>query len=195
MNLSPRFEEALQYAALIHAGQKRKGTGAPYLAHLLGVASIVIEYGADESQAIAALLHDAAEDAGGRGRLEDIAARFGDDVAEMVAGCSDSMDLPKPPWRDRKEKYLAHLHKAPERVRLVSAADKLYNARALLHLYRVQQENVWRKFEGGREGTLWYYHALVQAFRRGGSNELVEELDRVVSQLVLLASAPLVNLV
>lgn len=195
MILSPRFEEALQYAALIHAGQKRKGTGTPYLAHLLGVASIVIEYGADESQAIAALLHDAAEDAGGRGRLEDIAARFGADVAEMVAGCSDSMDLPKPPWRERKEKYLAHLHKAPERVRLVSAADKLYNARALLHLYRVQHENVWRKFEGGREGTLWYYQALVQAFRRGGSNELVEELDRVVSQLVLLASAPLVNLV
>ncbi len=195
MNLSPRFEEALQYAALVHAGQKRKGTGTPYLAHLLGVASIAIEYGADESQAIAALLHDAAEDAGGRGRLEDIAARFGDDVAEMVAGCSDSLDLPKPPWRDRKEKYLAHLHKTPERARLVSAADKLYNARALLHLYRVQQENAWRQFDGGREGTLWYYRALVQAFRRGGSNQLVEELDRVVSQLVLLASAPLVNLV
>lgn len=195
MNLSSRFEEALQYAALVHAGQKRKGTGTPYLAHLLGVASIAIEYGADESQAIAALLHDAAEDAGGRGRLEDIAARFGDDVAEMVAGCSDSLDLPKPPWRDRKEKYLAHLHKTPERVRLVSAADKLDNARALLHLYRVQQENAWRQFDGGREGTLWYYRALVQAFRRGGSNQLVEELDRVVSQLVLLASAPLVNLV
>lgn len=194
MTLSPRFDQALAYATLIHAGQKRKGTGVPYVAHLLGVASLALEYGADEDQAIAALLHDAAEDAGGRGRLEDIAARFGADVAEIVAGCSDAVDLPKPPWRERKEKYLAHLHQAPVRVRLVSAADKLYNARSLLQLYRVQHENTWPRFAGGREGTLWYYHALVQAFRRGGSNELVEELDRAVSQLEILAGAPLANL-
>jgi (p)ppGpp synthase/HD superfamily hydrolase len=181
MNLSPRFDQALQYASLIHAG-------------LLGVASIALEYGADEDQAVAALLHDAGEDAGGQGRLDDIATRFGAGVAEIVAGCTDTLASPKPPWRERKEKYLSHLHKASARVRLVSAADKLYNARAILHHYRLHGENVWPRFAGGREGTLWYYHALVQAFRRAGSNELTEELDRVVTQLELLAGAAWANI-
>ncbi len=193
MILSARFDQALHYAALIHAGQIRKGTGAPYIAHLLGVASIALEYGADEDQAIAALLHDAAEDAGGRTRLDDIAARFGTDVASIVAGCTDTMQTPKPPWRERKEKYLADLHKASPRVQLVSAADKLHNARSLLQLYRLHGEQAWSAFAGGRAGTLWYYRALVETFRRGGTNELVEELDRVVSQLELLAGAAYVN--
>ncbi len=187
MTLSPRFDQALQYATLIHAGQTRKGAGVPYLAHLLGVASLALEYGADEEQAIAALLHDAAEDAGGQGRLDDIAARFGAGVAEIVAGCTDTMQVPKPPWRERKEKYLLHLHQAPARVRLVSAADKLYTARSLRHHYRAHGEQIWSRFAGGREGSLWYYRAVTEAFRRGGSNELVEELDRVVSQLELMA--------
>lgn len=193
MILSPRFEQALQYAVVVHAGQQRTGTGVPYLTHLLGVASIALDYGADEDQAIAALLHDAAEDAGGRERLEDIRVRFGPAVAELVAGCTDSVASPKPPWQDRKESYLAHLHKAPARVRLVSAADKLHNARAILQHYRVEGERIWPRFAGGREGVLWYYRALVEAFRRGGTTELVEELDRVVSQLEVLTRVKWAN--
>src|SRR3974390_3192265 len=125
MNLSPRFELALQYAAVIHAGQVRKGSGVPYIAHLLGVASIALEYEANEDEAIGALLHDAAEDAGGRGRLEDIRLRVGERVAEIVEGCTDTFETPKPVWRKRKEDYVAHIPKASAAVRLVSAADKL----------------------------------------------------------------------
>jgi (p)ppGpp synthase/HD superfamily hydrolase len=195
MTLSNRFDQALQYAAWVHAGQTRKDTGVPYLAHLLGVAGITMEYGGDEEQAIAALLHDAAEDYGGKGRLADIAARFGGGVAEIVAGCSDTLVSPKPPWRERKENYVMHLHKAPARVRLVSAADKLHNTRSLLQFYRVEGENVWGRFAGGRAGTLWYYRMLVEAFRRGGTTELVEELDRVVSQIELMAGTAYANIV
>lgn len=129
MILSGEFEEALVYAAVIHAGQVRKGTDVPYFAHLLGVASIALEYEANETEATAALLHDAVEDAGGKGRLEDIRQRFGEAVAEIVAGCTDTDVIPKPPWRERKEAYVRHISTAPPSVRLVSAADKLYNAR------------------------------------------------------------------
>src|ERR1022692_3881980 len=132
MNLSPRFDQALQYAVLVHAGQKRKGTEIPYLAHLLGVTSIALEHGADEDEAIGALLHDAGEDAGGDGRIEDIRHRFGEPVADIVQGCTDAVTIPKPPWRKRKEDYIAHVAKASPSVRLVSAADKLHNARAIL---------------------------------------------------------------
>ncbi len=109
MNLSPKFELALSYAVVVHAGQQRKGTGVPYIAHLFAVASIALEYGATEDEAIAALLHDAGEDAGGRGRIEDIRLRFGDAVADIVQGCTDTEVMPKPPWRKRKEDYIAHL--------------------------------------------------------------------------------------
>ena len=110
--MGERFEKALEYAALIHAGQFRKKTGVPYIAHLLGVASIALEYGATQDEAIAALLHDAGEDAGGLGRIEDIRRRFGDKVAKIIEGCTDAVTLPKPPWRERKEKYIAHLANA-----------------------------------------------------------------------------------
>ena len=132
MNLSPRFDQALHYAVLIHAGQLRKGTEIPYLSHLLGVASIALEYGANEDQAIGALLHDAGEDAGGRGRIEDIRQRFGDEVADIVDGCTDADVVPKPEWRKRKADYIAHIATASAAVRLVSASDKLHNARAIL---------------------------------------------------------------
>ncbi len=140
MNLSPRFESALSYAAVIHAHQQRKGTGIPYLAHLLAVTSIALEHGATEDEAIAALLHDAGEDAGGRGRIEDIRQRFGDAVADIVQGCTDTEVTPKPPWRKRKEDYIAHLADASPSTLLVSAADKLHNARAILSDLRVHGE-------------------------------------------------------
>src|SRR5687768_18506851 len=130
MYLSPKFGEALQYAVIVHAGQMRKGTNIPYVSHLLGVASIAMEHGANEDETIGALLHDAGEDAGGRGRIEDIRQRFGNQVADIVDGCTDAYVLPKPPWRKRKEDYIAHITTASASVRLVSAADKLHNARA-----------------------------------------------------------------
>jgi GTP pyrophosphokinase len=187
MNLSPRFEQALHYAVVIHAWQSRKGTEVPYIAHLLGVASIALEYGANEDEAIGALLHDAAEDAGGRGRLEDIRQRFGDAVAEIVEGCTDTFEVPKPEWRKRKEGYIAHVEHASASVRLVSAADKLHNARAILRDCRTRGEALWSRFNGGKEGTLWYYRELVKAFRKAGTNELVEELGRVVGEVETLA--------
>ena len=187
MNLTPRFDQALHYAALIHAGQLRKETEIPYLAHLLGVASIALEYGANEDEAIGALLHDAGEDAGGDGRIADIRQRFGDAVADIVQGCTDTVTMPKPPWRARKEEYIAHVVTASASVRLVSTSDKLHNARAILRDYRRIGETVWTRFNGGKDGTLWYYRALVTAFQQVERNELNEELDRVVTELEELA--------
>jgi GTP pyrophosphokinase len=188
MNLSPRFDQALNYAVLIHAGQVRKGTEIPYLAHLLGVASIALEYGATEEEAIGALLHDAAEDAGGRGRIEDIRQQFGNAIAEIVDGCTDADVLPKPEWRERKETYISQVSTASASVRLVSAADKLHNARAILRDYRAHGEELWQRFNGAKEGTLWYYRSMVNAFFNAERNELVEELDRVVSEIEKLSS-------
>ncbi|MGZ8427164.1 MAG: HD domain-containing protein [Candidatus Binatia bacterium] len=189
MNLSPRFDQALHYAVLIHAGQLRKGTEIPYLSHLLGVASIALEYGANEDQAIGALLHDAGEDAGGRGRIEDIRQRFGNEVADIVDGCTDADVVPKPEWRKRKADYIAHIATASAAVRLVSASDKLHNARAILRDYRVHGEDLWPRFTGGKDGTLWYYRALVAAFTAAENHELGEELKRVVAEIETLSGA------
>lgn len=190
MSLSTRFEEALAYAAHLHAGQTRKGSDIPYIGHLLGATSIVIQYGGNEDQAIAALLHDAAEDQGGRDTLAQIRGRFGENVADIVAGCTDSWTVPKPPWRARKEAYIAHLGQASQAELLVSAADKLHNARTILSDYRVVGEAVWDRFTGRKKGTLWYYHALVDALRTYYPSPVVEELARVVSELdALVASA------
>ena len=190
MPLSNRFAEALVYAAYLHADQTRKGTQVPYIAHLLGVTSIALEYGASEDEAIAALLHDAAEDQGGAAVLDEIRRRFGDTVADIVAACTDAWTTPKPAWRPRKEAYLARLHTSAGPEHLVSAADKLHNARTILADYRALGESLWSRFNGGRQGTLWYYRALVEALQAHGPRLLVEELDRVVSEIERLASAP-----
>jgi (p)ppGpp synthase/HD superfamily hydrolase len=187
MYLSTRFDQALQYAVLIHAHQTRKGTGIPYIAHLLGVASIALEHGASEDEAIGALLHDAGEDAGGQGRIDDVRQRLGDAVADIVQGCTDTVVTPKPPWRKRKEDYIAHLPSATASVRLVSSADKLHNSRAILRDLRAHGDAVFQRFTGGKDGTLWYYRVLVDGFRMAGSNDLVEELDRVVTSIDELA--------
>jgi (p)ppGpp synthase/HD superfamily hydrolase len=187
MTLSARFEEALILAVRWHAGQVRKETTIPYIAHLLGVTSLVLEQGADEDEAVAALLHDAVEDQGGVVALEEIRRRFGDWVAEIVAGCTDAWTTPKPPWRERKEAYIAHLRQASASVRLVSAADKLHNARSILADYRVLGDALWSRFNGGKAGTLWYYRALVETLRSIDSTPLVEELGRVVSEIERLA--------
>lgn len=184
MPLSNRFEDALVYAACLHSRQVRKGSSTPYVSHLLGVASIALEYGANEDEAIAALLHDAVEDQGGAARLEDIRQHFGDAVAEIVAGCSDSMVTPKPPWKERKETYLNHLAQTSPSIRLVSCADKLYNARSVLKDYRALGDELWPRFHGGRDGTLWYFRRLVEEYRNADhTSALVDELDRVVTEL------------
>jgi (p)ppGpp synthase/HD superfamily hydrolase len=189
--LSNRFVKAVGYAARLHARQVRKRTERPYIGHLLSVTSIVIEYGGDEDMAIAALLHDAVEDQGGLARLREIRRKFGKHVAEIVDGCTDSYTQPKPPWRERKRTYVERVGSESEDVRLVSAADKLSNTREVLHDFRVHGEAVFERFAGKKEGTLWYYRALVIAFRKAGSNPLVEELDRVVTELESLAGAML----
>ncbi len=187
--LTSRFEEALTFAVRLHARQTRKGTRIPYAAHLISVAGIVLENGADEDTAIAALLHDAIEDQGGALAREQIRERFGDQVVAIVNACTDAEVTPKPPWRQRKESYIAHLACTDERARLVSAADKLHNARAILADYRLIGEALWRRFAGGKEGTLWYYRALADAFLRLGPAPLAQELDRVVGELERLANA------
>src|SRR6478672_7509499 len=127
--LSERFTQALTFATQLHANQKRKGSGVPYIAHLLGTASLALEHGANEDEAIAALLHDAIEDQGGAPTREEIRRRFGDTVTAIVDGCTDADVTPKPPWRARKEAYIAHVASAAKSVLLVSSADKLHNAR------------------------------------------------------------------
>ena len=183
MILSERFTDALTYATKLHANQVRKGSGVPYVAHLLGVASIALEYGANEEEAIAALLHDAVEDQGGAPTREEIRRRFGDTVTAIVDGCTDADTTPKPPWRQRKEAYIAHIPTASPSVLLVSAADKLHNARSILRDYKILGESVWERFKGGKDGTLWYYRALVEAFRQACSMPIIDELEQVVSEL------------
>jgi len=190
MPLSERFADALVYATRLHAGQARKGSGVPYIAHLLGVTALVLEYGGDEDTAIAALLHDAVEDQGGAATRAAIAARFGEPVAAIVEGCSDTDVVPKPPWQARKEAYIAHVAGAPPPVLLVSASDKLHNARSLLADYRQVGETLWDRFTGSRAGTLWYYRALVTAYRQTAAPPaLVDELDRTVTELERLTGA------
>jgi (p)ppGpp synthase/HD superfamily hydrolase len=177
----------------LHGRQVRKRTERPYIGHLLGVASIVIEYGGDEEMAIAALLHDAVEDQGGRPRLREIRKKFGKRVAHIVDGCTDSYAEPKPPWMQRKRAYVERVACETEDVRLVSAADKLSNVRETLHDFRREGDVVFERFAGKKEGTLWYYHALVKEFQKAGSNPLVEELDRVVTELESLSRGAIRN--
>ena len=183
MPYGEKFEGALTYAARVHRDQRRKGTQVPYIIHLLAVAAIVGENGGTEEEVVAALLHDAPEDQGGEARLEDIRKKFGEGVADIVAGNTDTFENPKPPWRERKERYVARIAHEPESVRLVSAADKLHNARSILADLRSSGDELWQRFNGGKEGTLWYYRALVEAFETAGSNPVVEELDRVVAEM------------
>jgi len=187
--LTPRFDDALVYASQLHRRQVRKGGAIPYVSHLLAVASIVLEHGGTEDEAIAALLHDAIEDAGGDVARQDIRKRFGDEVVAIVDGCTDAETIPKPPWRQRKEAYIAHLVGAGRSIRLVSAADKLHNARAILLDYLEHGESLWPRFNGGRDGTLWYYRALADEFRSVGESRLVRELNATVTELEWWAGA------
>jgi (p)ppGpp synthase/HD superfamily hydrolase len=186
VKLGPRFLRAIQFAAENHAGQTRKASTIPYIAHLMGVASLVLEAGGDEDLAIAALLHDVVEDCGGIAMLKEVRRRFGKRVAEIVDGCTDAYEIPKPPWRERKESYIRRLKKESAGTRLVSAADKLNNIRSILRDYRDVGESVWSRFNGGREGTLWYYRTLRDEFRRDKPNRITRDLELAVNELELL---------
>ena len=186
--LSARFEEALVYAARLHAGQNRKGSDIPYISHLLGVVAIVLEDGGEEEEAIAALLHDAVEDQGGKETRDEIRQRFGESVATIVDGCTDADTLPKPPWRERKARYITNMLDASPEVRRVSLADKLHNSRTILADLHRHGNAVWDRFTGGKDGTLWYYKGLIRSYREGGDSFLLEELERVVAELERLAA-------
>jgi len=183
MSLSSRFESAFLLASRLHADQVRKGTTIPYISHLMAVAALVLEAGGDEDQAIAALLHDAVEDQGGKEVLEEIQDRFGPRVAAMVAALSDTDQTPKPPWRERKVAYLAHLQFASPEVLRISLADKLHNARTILSDLREQGNATWERFNGGRDGSLWYYRSLADIFLERCPSPMAYELDQVVTEL------------
>ena len=188
LQLGPRFLRGFEFAAEKHKGQTRKASTIPYIAHLMGVASLVLEAGGDEDLAIAALLHDVVEDCGGAPMLKEIRRRFGKRVAHVVDGCTDTDTDPKPPWRERKQKYLQHLQTADADTRLVSAADKLNNVRSILSDYRAVGESVWSRFNGGREGTLWYYRTLRDHFLQHKSNRITRDFALAVLELDALVA-------
>jgi hypothetical protein len=185
MALTSRFDDALTWAAALHREQRRKGSRTPYVGHLLGVAAVVIEEGGSEDEAIAALLHDAAEDQGGRERLDDIAARFGAGVAAIVEACSDAFSAAErdgAPWRPRKERHLARLEgEGPSALR-VTLADKLYNLHALVADYRTLGEAVWARFKADADHP-WYFAAVLDLLRRRLPGPRVEELAAALAEL------------
>jgi (p)ppGpp synthase/HD superfamily hydrolase len=186
--LSPRrLGDALAFAAEKHARVERKGTRIPYISHPMAVASLVLEHGGGEDEAIAALLHDVAEDCGGQVALDEIRARFGNAVADIVTGCTDTLESPKPAWKQRKVSYIAHLGAASAPVRLVAAADKLHNARSILRDLRNLGDKLWSRFTAPKEGVLWYYGAVTAALAARGSSELIDELERTVEEIKRLA--------
>jgi GTP pyrophosphokinase len=186
--LGPRFQEALAFAARIHTGQYRKGTTIPYVSHVLAVAALALENGADEDVAMAAVLHDAVEDGGGLPVLDDIRARFGDRVAGIVMECTDAVATPKPPWRPRKEAYLAHLATASEGARLVTLCDKVHNATSIVRDLGREGTAFWDRFNAGPRDTVWYYRGVLEALSGREDRPLlavlraaVEELERMIT--------------
>jgi GTP pyrophosphokinase len=192
--ITHRFQEALTYAVQLHARDVRKGTSTPYIAHLLSVCALVLEDGADEEDAIAALLHDALEDHPAETSREEIRQRFGPRVLALVEASTDTppdyRGGEKPPWRTRKETYLQHLVNArPDELR-IALADKLHNARATLADYRRVGDHLWSRFTVGKTDQLWYYRMLVEVFiKAGATGPMIEELERIVRELETMASS------
>jgi (p)ppGpp synthase/HD superfamily hydrolase len=178
--LTKKLDLAFSYAHEVHAGQFKKGTSVPYLGHLMGVSSIVLGDGGGEDEAVAALLHDAAEDHGGRARIEDIRSRFGDDVARIVEDCTDSWDTPKPSWLARKQAYIQRARTLPSPSLRVSIADKVHNTYGILRDLRNIGEKVWERYDVSADDVLAYYESLVRAYREAGGGRLVDELERIV---------------
>ena len=178
--LTNKLDRAFSYAHEVHDGQFKKGTSVPYLGHLMGVSSIVLGDGGGEDEAVAALLHDAAEDHGGRARLDDIRSRFGDEVARIVEDCTDSWDTPKPSWLARKQAYIQRARTLPSPSLRVSIADKVHNTYGILRDLRNIGEKVWERYDVSPDDVLAYYESLVRAYREAGGGRLVDELERIV---------------
>lgn len=183
MPFTRRVVEAFEWAFDLHRTQLRKGSQTPYFTHLLAVAAIVGEFGGDEDQLIAAFLHDAVEDQGGRRILSEIEKRFGATIAAYVSACTDAFEQPKPPWRARKEAFLESLRGAPEGAMLIVAADKLHNMRAVTHDLRRAGSGVWQRFTGGREGSLWYYREVIRALESVWQHAILEDLREALAGL------------
>ncbi len=184
-----RLGEAFDLAVRLHDGQLRKGTSIPYIAHLMAVAALVQEHGGSEEQAIAALLHDGPEDQGGEPTLALIEERFGETVGRIVAECSDTFETPKPPWRERKENYIRHVETASEETILVSLADKTHNLGSILADHAEIGEAIWERFSGRKDGTRWYYEALLEVYRRrvsGQAARLLAVYEGMVERLTRL---------
>ncbi len=188
MILSSRFDFALTFATDLHRDQVRKGSNVPYISHLLGVCSLVLEYGGDEDSAIAALLHDAIEDQGGLPTRDKIQQHFGENVTAIVEACTDAYETPKPPWRERKEAYLNHVPEMSDQAALVSAADKLHNVRSIIKDWHEIGEKIWDIFSVSKEKTLWYYRELAVAFYKRKPTPIATELKRTVQELETIAS-------
>lgn len=187
--LGQRFRAALTHAAELHARQSRKGGRIPYVAHLLGVASLVLEDGGSEDEAIAALLHDSIEDQGET--VESLTARFGPAVAGVVAECTGPMGEENGPWRGRKQAIIDAIPDSTPSARRVELADKLHNARAILSDYRRVGEDLWTRFNaGGKDDVLWYYRSLAEGFRATGDGFLTDELERTVADIHAEAGTP-----
>ena len=186
--LSDRFEQALIYATRLHSNQVRKGSGVPYISHLLGVTALVLEDGGSEEEAIAALLHDAIEDRGGDKIRQEIKAKFGEIVAEIVEDCTESDTDPKPAWKERKLATIKKLREVSPQARRVILADKLHNARSILgDWYRIG-DAIWERFKTGKAGTIWYFRSIVEVDRDNGYSYLGEELTRVIAELEKISS-------
>ena len=181
--LTSRFESALVYATQLHANQVRKGSQIPYVSHLLSVTALVLEDGGNEDEAISALLHDAIEDQGGEATYQIIKEKFGDTVANIVLDCSESVTIPKPPWKERKLASLGHLRYATPSVRRVMLADKLHNARSILADWHREGEIVWQRFRGGKQGTLWYYNSLADIVRQTEDSFFKTEILTAIEKL------------
>ena len=185
---SRRLDDAIQWVTEAFRPVVRKGGRVPYITHLFGVMSICGEYGGDEDQLIAALLHDMVEDIPTVG-LADIESRFGTRVARIVDDCTDAYEQPKPPWRERKEAHLAKVRGVADDSRLVICSDKLHNCRSTVTDLRLHGVAVFERFNAKREGTLWYYQALIPALASNGwEHFLLDQLRVEVAEMVRLGS-------
>ncbi len=186
MELSNKFNDALNYAFLLHRNQKRKGSDIPYMSHLLIVSGTVLEWGQTEDEVIAALLHDSVEDHPREGKTRvEIREKFGANVLQWIEECSDSQEIPKPPWKERKVKHLKHMDTMSSTGLLISLSDKLHNLGCILKDYELIQDKIWDRFKGGRDGTLWYYQSVANIFIKKDTlpGILVKEFIKGVNRL------------
>lgn len=182
--MSERFVGAMELANELHGDQIRKGTTVPYISHLLIVSGMVLQHGGNEDEAIGALLHDSVEDCGGKPVMVKIRKRFGDKIADLVDGCSETDIQPKPPWLERKKDYIENIKSAIPSVRLITCADKIHNASSIISEYRKVGEKVWDRFKANKNETLWFYSSFVAAMQEAGENRpILNELVLVVNEL------------